>query len=329
MRKIIVALIILSLSVLAFGCTQQNQQSATSESTTETTKKEATKIRIGALPIEDSLPTFVAQEKGLYKDRNLDVDIKVFKSAQERDAALQAGQIDGFVGDIVAAAALEQGGTPISIVSVLLGANPDEGRFGILASPKSNIKTVEQLKGVPIAISSNTIIEYVVDNVLKEEGFGEADIKKVEIKAIPVRLEALLSGQAKAAALPDPLLAFGEKQGARLIIDDTRGANLSQVVLLFRDDFLDKNKAAVKDLLEAQDEAVEQINDDPDANRALLVKEARLPKPIETSYKINNYPKAQLPKKADVEKLLAWMAEKNIIKSGLKYDDLVNREVQP
>lgn len=327
MKKFAAVLLILALVVIGVGCSQTTTDKASVKDTE--TKKELTKVKIGTLPTEDTLPIHVAQQEGLFKDAGLEVDVTVFKSAQERDAALQAGQIDGFMGDMVAAAALEQGGTPISIVSVLLGSEPSEGRFGILASPKSDIKSVDDLKGVPIAVSSNTIIEYVVDKMLKENGFSDADIKKIEIKAIPVRLEALMSGQAKAASLPDPLLAFAEKQGARLIIDDTKVSNLSQTILLFREDFIKKNEGAVKELLKVIDEGVKLINEDPDSYRELLVKEAKLPDPIAGTYKINTYPEVQVPAKTDVDRLLKWMVEKNVIKDGLTYKDLVDQEVQP
>ncbi len=325
MKKLVAGLLALMLVVFAVGCTKTSTNTA--ETTKTTTKKEPTKVRIGTLPTEDTLPINVAEQKGFFKDKGLDIKVTVFKSAQERDAALQAGQIDGFMGDMVAAAALQQSGTPVSIVSVLLGAKPNEGRFGIVASPKSTIKTITELKGVPIATSSNTITEYIIDALLTQNGFTDADIKKVEIKALPVRLEALTNGQAQAAALPDPLLAFAEKQGAHLIVDDTKGANLSQTILLFKKDYLDKNRDAVKEMLKAMDEGTELINKDPNAYRKLLVDKAKLPQPIADTYKINTYPKAQAPAKADVDRLLDWMVKKKIVKPGLTYKDLVDQEV--
>ncbi|MHB8842793.1 MAG: ABC transporter substrate-binding protein [Candidatus Aquicultor sp.] len=334
MRKIIAGLLILALSLLAIGCSTTKTATSTSEADKTATEKATsmpTTIRVGTLPTEDTLAIHVADQKGIFKNRGLDVKVTVFKSAQERDAALQAGQIDGFMGDIVAVAALHQSGTPVSIVSILLGATPDQGRFGIVAPPKSTIATAAQLKGVPIATSSNTITEYVIDSLLKENGFKDPDIKKVEIKALPVRMETVMSGKVQAAALPDPLLALAVKQGAHLIVDDTKGANLSQTVLVFRKDFLgkDENKTAIKSLLEGINDGVTLINKNPDTYRKLLVEKAKLPKPIEDSYKINTYPEVQLPTKDEVGQVLDWMVKKNIVKPGLTYKDLVNQEVQP
>jgi len=47
---------------------------------------EATAIRIGVLPVVESLPFLVAQERGLFHSSELKVEIISFASALERDA---------------------------------------------------------------------------------------------------------------------------------------------------------------------------------------------------------------------------------------------------
>lgn len=281
------------------------------------------KVRIGTLPTEDTLPLYVAQQDGLLKDTGIDLEMVVFPSAQERDAALVAGKIDGFMGDVLAVAALAQQATPVRIVTIMLGAGSDEGRFGIAVPKGSSVKQPMQLRGVPIAVSSNTITEYVVDSLLRAEGLADDEVKKVEVKKIPVRMQLLLAGQVKAAGLPDPLLAFVESKGARVIIDDTTGANLSQTVLAFRSSFIDERADTIRTLLEVQGAAAEAINDDPEKYRTLLVDKAKLPPDIAETYTLNAYPQPQLPAKADVEPALEWLVAKGLVKSGLTYESLV------
>jgi ABC-type nitrate/sulfonate/bicarbonate transport system substrate-binding protein len=70
-------------------------------------------VVIGTLPTEDMLPLWVAEEEGLFAEYGLDsVEIVTFQAAQERDAAFVAGEIDAFMGDIIAAAQLEAAGGP-------------------------------------------------------------------------------------------------------------------------------------------------------------------------------------------------------------------------
>lgn len=282
------------------------------------------KVRIGTLTAEDALPLWVAERDGLFKKAGLDVQIVTFQSAQERDAALTAGGIDGFMGDIIAAAALRAGGVPAKITTIMLGATSKVGRFGIVAAPGSGITTLEQLVGVPVATSSGTIQEYVLDGLMGQAGIPLDQVKKEEVKKVPVRFELLMSGKLKAAALPEPLLSLAVKQGAVLVADDTQGANLTQTVLVFSEKYLDsaEGPSAVEKLLSVWDEAVAVVNRDPNAQRALLVEKAGLPTPLETDYQVNTYPKHQLPTKEQVGDVLDWMKGAGLLTKELTYAEL-------
>ena len=170
-------------------------------------------LKIGILPIVEALPFILMEKEG--KPENL--EIVVFSSALERDAALQGGQIDGGITDPLASAIMAGRGMDVVLASLILGSDPTEGRFAIVAAPGSSIKTPQDLKGVPIAISSNTIIEYVTDSLLTEAGLKESEIAKEEIRKMPVRFQMLMSGQVQAATLPDPLAHFALSKGAKLI----------------------------------------------------------------------------------------------------------------
>ncbi|MCX8007332.1 MAG: MetQ/NlpA family ABC transporter substrate-binding protein [Coriobacteriia bacterium] len=284
-------------------------------------------IRIGVLPTEDSLPLWVAEQQGLFKKEGIEVEIVTFQAAQERDAAFASGSIDAYMGDIIASAALESGGSPVSLVTVMLGATPQEGRFGIVARPGSQAKSLADLAGVPIGTSSASIQEYVVDKLMQSAGVPADQVKKEVVPKVPVRLELLMSGKLQAAALPEPLLTLAEKQGAVLLADDTRGENLTQTVLGVSDKYLavPGGMETARRLLRAWDAAVDVIDADPGAWRALLAEKARLPEPIKDSYVVNAYPKAQTPSEAMVAPVLEWMRAKGLLKTDLAYGDLVQK----
>jgi NitT/TauT family transport system substrate-binding protein len=291
---------------------------------TDTSTTAPAKVRIGTLTTEDALPLWVAERDGLFKKAGLDVAITVFQSAQERDAALTAGAIDGFMGDMIAAAALRAGGVPVKVTTIMLGATSKEGRFGIVAAPGSKITTLEQLVGVPVGTSSGTIQEYVLDGLMGQAGIPLDQVKKEEVKKVPVRFELLMSGKLQAAALPEPFLSLAVKQGAVLIADDTEGVNLTQTVLVFSEKYLGETAgaAAVEKLLGVWDEAVAIVNKDPGAFRALLVEKARIPKPLESTYAVNTYPKHQLPTQEQVSDVLDWMQGAGLLTKDVTYADL-------
>lgn len=288
--------------------------------------KEFTAAKIGVLPTEDSLPLWVAEQDNLFQRAGIPkVEIVMFQSAQERDAALASGAIDGFMGDLIAAANLEAAGTPVTVLTLMLGSDPSQGRFGIVASPKNGPKTLAEAAKSPIGTSSATIQEYVLEGLLDEAGIDPAKVKREEVKKVPVRFELLMNGKLKSAALPEPFLSLAEASGAKILAEDTSSKkNLSQTVLVMSDKFL-TSEAAVNTadgILAAWDEAAGRIGANPEKFRALLIARAKLPEKIATSYKIQTYPAHGLPAQAEVDAILKWMKAKEYLKTNVSFEDL-------
>ncbi len=303
MKMRIFALVLIAL--LSLGCAQKSEE----------------KIKFGILPIEDALPIVVAEKEGLFKKHGIDVEIVDFNSALERDSALMAKQIDGVITDPLAVILLKSKGYDVRIVSLCLGKTPQEGVFAILASPNSSINSVKDLNGKKIAISSNTIIEFVTDELLSKYNVS---YEKIEVKSIPMRLRMLLDGEVEVATLPEPLASYAVSKGAKLIISDAMiNESLTQTVIVFRGDFIEKNGDAVKRFMKAYAEAVELINSNPQKYRDLFVKIARVPKDIADSYPMPKYPKPEKFPKEFYERYLNWALEKGLIEKEVPYESVI------
>lgn len=321
MKKRFLLIFLLFLAALAFGagCSTTEKKVDTANSKLDQT------LKIGVLFIEDNLPFFLAEAEDRFTKAGLSVELVPFPSAVERDAAIQAGQIDGEAADIIAAGLLKKGGTDVRISSVTLGVTPAEGRFVLLGSPESNFKSAQDLNGVEIAISENTIIEYVADQLLAQNGLDKGSIKKIAVPKMPIRLQMLTNNQVKAALLPDPLASLAEKQGAKVILDDTKSVkNVSQVVLLFRKDSIDKKQAAIKGLLQVYAEAARDLTTGAEKYRPLLLEKAKIPDPIKDSYKSPAFSAPQVPAKTDVMDVVAWMVDKKLLDQPISYEELVD-----
>ena len=168
----------------------------------------------------DVLPLLVGQEKGLFEKEGIDLELIGFQSALERDAALQAGRLDGYFGDILNTVLLVQGGEKLKIIATAFHTHPRCRMFGIAVSPGAGITDPAKIQGKDVAISSATIIEFLLDQLLGIQSMRPRDVTKIEIKKIPIRLQMLLSGQVTAALLPEPLLTLAETHGATVILDD-------------------------------------------------------------------------------------------------------------
>lgn len=287
-------------------------------------------LKIGQLPIVDGLPFWVAEKNGYYQQQGVNVELITFKSALERDAALEGGQIDGVLNDILSAATLYAKGTKVQITSLAQGATKAEGPIAIIAAPNSGITSIDQLKGVEIGISNNSMIHYVTDKLLLENGFKPEEIKTTNIAQIPVRFEALMSGQIKAATMPDPLLSLAITKGAKVIASDVDAKqNISHSVIVFSDKAIQEKGDGIKKFFHAYNLAILDIQAKPNAFNDLLSAKANLPAEIKETYKVTPFSLTQAPAKGDVDAVVQWLVDKKIITETIPYEKLVNKALLP
>jgi NitT/TauT family transport system substrate-binding protein len=280
-------------------------------------------LKIGLLPIEDSVPFYVAEEEKLYDKENLQVELIPFQSALERDSALAAGAIDGAIDDPIGAILFDKGQGRLKITSICLGEQPSEGVFAILASPKSNLATVNDLKGVEIAVSNSTIIEYVTDRILSQQGFKAEEIQKLEVVKMPIRMQMLLSDAVKAATLPEPLASIAVGKGARVLATDaTAPESLSQTILVFRTEVLEKQRNEVAAFFRAYKGSVEAINGHPEKFRPLFLDKGRIPKELATTYKIPQFPLPAPFSQTLYQPIIDWLVTKKLV-GKLSYGNMV------
>ena len=194
--------------------------------------------------------------------------------------------------------------------------------FALVAAPGSSITNFDQLKGHEVAISSATVIEYLLDQFLSQRQVPADYIKKQEIKKIPIRLQMLLAGQVPAALLPEPLVTLAEIKGGQVIMDD-RGLNTALTVLALDRDLVQQNKMLQANFLSAYGEAVKRINHDPDRYKDLLIKRTRFPEPAIGKYQVPRFPAVDLPDVKDVEAAQNWLMDKKMIKAPIPYDRTV------
>jgi NitT/TauT family transport system substrate-binding protein len=269
------------------------------------------------MPDADSLPFMVARDEGFFDQQGAPVELISFSNPQERDAAIQAGRLDGAISDLLAAAFFAAGGFDTKVTSLT------DGRYGIVGSPGSQITDLTGLRGQRIGLSTNTIIQYTVDAQLEAAGVGMTEYEAVSVPRMPLRLEMVLEGRLEGASLPEPLLSAAVAQGARLLsTTDTTGIDAG--VLLFSKKVLDTRLEAVKAFYRAYHQAAQRINADPDAYRDYLVENAGFPAAVRNAYRFVSYRKPSLPAPAQVEQALLWLKTRKLLEADLTAADLTD-----
>lgn len=281
-------------------------------------------LKMGLLPILDVLPFYIAQEKGYFEAEGIQVELVPVKSAQERDALMQAGEIDGQLTDLISTVLLDREKTLVKVVAKARKAYADFPQFRIIAAPGVTISTPADLATVPIGISQNTVIEYINDRLLGDSGLSGDQIAIEEVSAIPTRFEMLMAGQLKAALLPDPLAQAAIAAGGSLVVDDAKIPQYSQSVLAFSAGAVESKPDTIRAFLRAWNKAVADINQGPNAYRDVLIKQTRVPESIQGTYNVPPFPENEITSQAEWDDVVKWAQEKGLIEQPVAYETAID-----
>ncbi len=320
----------MAVGLLACGGNETAPSSAPSESAPAASatveKVSSDPIRVGVLSIADSLPIFAAEQEGMFEAAGLNVEVYPFKSSSDQSKAVEAGELDIVMNDMIVQSLMKKAETDTKVINLAFGADPSEGRFVVVAAPNSGIASPEDLEGKRVAISTNTMMEYLL---AQYENYFDLDAESIELVNMPdlmLRVETLLQGKdIDAAILPDPLASFAISKGGVAVIDDTTlDENFSQSVFLATNDFMTGRKADLNAFMSVLTDSMTDINENPDKYRALLMEKAKVPAELQADYPMPTFTPGAVPSEQEVARLEAWMVEKQMLEKVYSYVDLVD-----
>jgi len=311
MKKNILALaLVLIMSISMAGCT-----SKTSE---ETNSKSVKNLTIGVMPDLDSLPFIIAQHNGYFKEEGVQVKIEHFKSAADRDTALQTGKIHGAVSDMLSVVFFNDSKFDVKITS------KTDGSFKLIAGADSGISKMQQVAGKSIGISKNTIIEYLTDRIMESSNIDVNLPKKVAIPKIPTRLEMLDNGKLDMATLPEPLASTAIASGGKVLSSSDK-LNINPGVMLFTADAMKSKSEEIKAFYRAYNKAIKFLNTEkPESYIDFVIKEAGFPESVKSTLTLPNYSKASMPTEKELQEVLIWLKTKKLTTNNYKLNDLSN-----
>ena len=310
MKKLLAVCLLTVLSLSLFGCSQQ-----------KSAQVPAKIITIGVMPDVESIPFLIAEKNGYFNKEGVQVKIEHFNSAKDRDSALQSGQLDGVITDVLAVVFANEGGINLRICA------KNDGNIELMAGKTSGIKSAADLSGKSIGLSSNTIMEYTTDKMLEAAGLKPDEVKKIAIPPLPTRLEMLQGGKVDAAILPEPLAGLAVKNGAQVLASTDAMGNKAGAIA-FTAESLSANPAEIKAVFRAYNDAVEYLAQEPPASYIDFIIQAQsFPAEIKDSIQLPQYTKAALPSEAVFNDVVKWLQDKNLIKGSYKYQALVDEQV--
>lgn len=307
MRIRIISLVCILL-LLFTGCTAKKEAAPA---------QEKPEIRIGMMSSSDVIPYVLINEKGLADKYNFKLNLEVFTSAKDRDAAFQAGELDGVLTDYVGVCMYQNAKFDVRITGIT------DGDYILMAGKNTGIKDISQIKGKSIAISENSLIEYTLDNILENNKMTAADVKKEIVPRIPDRLELLRNNKIDLGLMPEPFATLALKDGA-VSLGSANQFGLYPAVSAFSKVALDKNLSAIKNLYKAYNEAVDYMNKtDIREYEKTVIKAVGYPEEMIGKLEIKPFRTSKLPPASEVEQAVKWASKKGLCSPDLKYEQMV------
>lgn len=301
MKKLFALVAILILGLAGCGSTQDSENIV---------------VDMAAMRSLSQLPYVYAAETGMYEDAGITLNIEFFDSAPNRNAAWDTGDYDVEVADMTAGAILTDQGENIKITG------SPETAYKLVASPEvsnSFSGDMQDLDGMSIGLSENTVIEFYVDIVADTYGI---EFDKRPIPSIPDRYTSLISNDLDLAILPDPYPAMAEEDGAELIWTSA-SADIPQISALnWNENFTDYE--TVNTIIDVTNEAIIEMNEKgPDAYRDYAI-DYNL---IEADYfdaviADNEFVEIITPTESSWQAVIDWTNGKGITSNPASYDEV-------
>ena len=171
----IILIAIFSLMAFSIGCTKK-----------EPSKKAVQQLKVGLVTWIGFGPLFVADQKGYFKERGLDIKVSIIEDEAARRSAFASGQLDIAANTIDALAS----GAPRGVDGVIFLKTDDSfGADGIVA--KKNITSISKLKGKKVAYPKGLPSHYFLYEVLKNNNMSIKDITSIYMEASDAASQSL------------------------------------------------------------------------------------------------------------------------------------------
>jgi len=208
MKKLLIGLVVLLVSIAGFMIWQQSQE-----------KPESSELKIGVLKHESSLPIYVADQLGLFAQSGLSVKLVEIPPGDHMPALL-SGRVDILSPTSFPVLFGVMQKNPDLLYAVFPGAEVADGQtvYGFIVSNESSASTLTDLEG-KVVIAINPYTKMNIQTILSSSGMPKSSWPVIKVAAREAALQALSSGQADAAIMDQPALAVAVSSGQYRLLE--------------------------------------------------------------------------------------------------------------
>jgi len=280
-------------------------------------------VKIGYLRITTSLATFVAQDKGLFEQEGLKVELIPFDSGTAITDALIAGRIDAIGSNSITGFWFAAQAAPNRFKIFLTYGTPSLANptFVAIVKKDSPLKGLKDLKGKKVGTYPGATSIALAKAIIRSQMDPEA-VTYTELPP-PNLISALAAGQIDAFFAPEPMGMMARSQGVgRDLVKEPLGLlgikeGFAGAAYGFSSQFVKENPERAKKLKAAYYKAADLINKDKDALRPLLVKYIGITEPVAMKVPIQYWIKIEKLNKQSTQKYFDLLYKEGAYKEWL------------
>ncbi|SFJ87237.1 NitT/TauT family transport system substrate-binding protein [Paenibacillus sp. UNC496MF] len=212
---------------------------------------------------------YLVDEKGFFEKHGVNVELKWFPVYSDSLQALATGKVDAnsqTLSDTLAPAS-----KGIGLKAVLVNDNSFGGDAIV---SKTNIGSIQELKGKTVATELGTVDHLLLLTALAQNGMGEKDVNYVNMTVNDAG-PAFISGKTDASVLWEPFKTTAVKEGKGKVLfssKDTPG--LIPDLLVFRDNVVKDRPDDIQRIVDAWFEALNYFKSHQDEAIKLMAEKA-------------------------------------------------------
>jgi NitT/TauT family transport system substrate-binding protein len=282
------------------------------------------KVTVGVIPILDVAPIYLGNQKGFFKNRNIELKLELAQGGAAIVPAVVSGQYQFGISNVVSLLLGQTRNVPVKIVCNGDNSTGKDGEdfAALMVKGDSPIKSPKELAGKKVAANTlKNIVEPVVRESVRKDGGDPASVQFVEL-AFPQQPAALQSGQVDAVFVVEPFQQTVLSQGGRKIASSYVDAapNLIVAAYFTSNQLLAQNPDLVKRFTEAMKESLAYADSHPDEARQILTTYTQIQPDVISKMTLPKWPqeinKEALQKLADLalqDKLLEKPVDLNAL----------------
>ncbi|EEH97118.1 MULTISPECIES: ABC transporter substrate-binding protein [Clostridium] len=297
-KSLLLVVMSLVMTISLIGCTSNKVK-----------VEENNTIRLGVMSAADSAPILLAQEKGYFEEEGVNLELEIFTNGATKQSSIQAGELDAAMLSMIQFLNNVKGGLQAKITTTT------DGMFPIVLS-----KDFKEKKDVKVGLMEVSVINFLADQYLTDY-----NVEKVFINEMPLRMQALMENKIDMAVLPEPLASNAELKGLeKRVYGDPDDYTPNSII--FTDEFIKNNPNTVKGFHNAYNRAIEDIVNNPNEAKDILISKLELNPQIKDLIVLPTYHKTRVPDETYIKEIEDWTEKLQGSELNLDYNDIVTKD---